>query len=100
MQMTSIAERRRRNASPGDRRAIPQPIASSSLSDLWLVVQNHVQQGIMHFQCPVVFDEAQFAKLVHEEADARSGGADHLGERFLAELSHDRLRPAFLAEIC
>src|SRR4051794_25081915 len=66
LQMTSIAERRHRNASPGDRRAIP--IASPSLSDFGLVVQNHVQQRIMHFQCPIVFDEAQFPELVHEEA--------------------------------
>jgi hypothetical protein len=43
---------------------------SSSLSDLWLVVQNHVQQGIMDFQFSVVFDETQFAELVHEKAYA------------------------------
>jgi hypothetical protein len=29
--------------------------------DLGLVVQNHVQQGIMDFQFSVVFDKAQFA---------------------------------------
>ena len=67
--------------------------------DLGLVVQNHVQQGIMHFQFSVVFDEAQFAELVHEKAYAW-GRADHLRQRFLTELSHDRLWPAFLAEIC
>src|SRR6266480_1164940 len=68
--------------------------------DLGLVVQNHVQQGIMDFQFSVVFDEAQFAELVHEKAHPRSGRADHLRQRFLTEVSHDRLRPAFLAEIC
>src|SRR5260370_910484 len=68
--------------------------------DLGLVVQNHVQQGIMDFQFSVVFDEAQFAELVHEKAHARSGRADHLRQCFLTKLSHDRLRPAFLAEIC
>src|SRR5216684_4139265 len=57
------------------------------LFDLGLVVQNHVQQGIMDFQFSVVFDEAQFAEFVHEKAYARSSRAD-------------RLRPAFLAEIC
>jgi AI-2E family transporter len=36
--------------------------------DLGLVVQNHVQQGIMDFQFSVVFDEAQFAEFVHEKA--------------------------------
>jgi hypothetical protein len=68
--------------------------------DLGLVVQNHVQQGIMDLKSSVVFDKTQFAKFVHEKAYARSGRADHLRQRFLTELSHDRLRPAFLAEIC
>src|SRR5882672_4076149 len=68
--------------------------------DLGLVVQNHVQQGIMDFQFSVVFDKSQFAEFVHEKAHARSGRADHLRQRFLTELSHDRLWPAFLAEIC
>src|SRR5258708_21436791 len=68
--------------------------------DRGLVVQNHVQQGIMDFQLSVVFDKTQFAEFVHEEAHARSGRADHLLQRFLTKLSHDRLRPSFLAEIC
>src|ERR1700745_3393873 len=68
--------------------------------DLGLVVQNHVQQGIMDFQFSVVFDETQFAEFVHEKAHPRSGRADHLRQRFLTELSHDRLWPSFLAEIC
>jgi hypothetical protein len=38
--------------------------------DLGLVVQNHVQQGIMDFQFSVVIDKAQFAELVHEKAYA------------------------------
>src|SRR5436190_14548881 len=50
--------------------------------DLGLVVQNHVQQGIMDFQFSVVFDEAQFAEFVHEKAHPRSGRADHLRQRF------------------
>src|SRR5437764_8043576 len=54
----------------------------------------------MDFQFSVVFDETQFAEFVHEKAHARSGRADHLRQRFLTELSHDRLWPAFLAEIC
>jgi hypothetical protein len=36
--------------------------------DLGLVVQNHVQQGIMDFQFSVVFDKTQFAEFVHEKA--------------------------------
>jgi hypothetical protein len=38
--------------------------------DLGLVVQNHVQQGIMDFQFAVVFDKTQFAEPVHEKAYA------------------------------
>ena len=44
--------------------------------DLGLVVQNHIQQGIMDLRLSVVFDEAQSAELVHEIADARPGRAD------------------------
>src|SRR6266446_6808772 len=68
--------------------------------DLGLVVQNHVQQGIIDFQFSVVFDKTQFAEFVHEKAHTRSGRADHLRQCFLTKLSHDRLRPAFFAEIC
>src|SRR6186713_1363538 len=34
----------------------------------------------MDFQGPVVFDEAELAKLVHKHAHARPRGADHLGD--------------------
>ena len=47
----------------------------------------------------VVGDEAKFAKFVHEEAHARTGRSDHLGERFLADFRDHRLRVAFLAEV-
>src|SRR5437763_15471150 len=67
--------------------------------DLWFVVQNHVQQGIMDLYFSVVVDKTQFAEFIHEEADARPGRANHLRQRFLTERSHDRLRLAFLAEI-
>src|ERR1700730_18496675 len=68
--------------------------------ELGIVVQDHVQQGIMDFQFSVVFDKTQFAESVHEKAHPRSGRSDHLRQRFLTKLSHDRLRPALLAEIC
>src|SRR6266480_4373847 len=68
--------------------------------DLGLVVQNHVQQGIVDLEFSVVFDKTQFSEFVHEKAHARSRRADHLRQCFLTKLSHDRHRPAFLAEIC
>jgi hypothetical protein len=54
------------------------PVASSDRLDLGLLVQNHVQQRFMDLEFPVVFDEAQFAEFVHEEADARSGSTETL----------------------
>ena len=67
---------------------------------LGLVEQDYVQQGIMDLDFSVVFDKTQFAEFVHEKAHARSGRADHLRQRFLTKLSHDRLWSTFLAEIC
>src|ERR1700689_1922916 len=48
---------------------------------------------------PIVIDEAQFTKFVHEKADAGSGSADHIGQCLLTDVWTDRLRSAFLAEI-
>jgi hypothetical protein len=42
--------------------------ARSPRFDLGLVIQNHVQQGIMDFKFSVVFDKTQFAEFVHEKA--------------------------------
>src|SRR5512140_3920401 len=61
---------------------------------IWLVVQNHAQQRAVDLDMAIVGDEPQVAKLVHEMADARARGADHFGERLLADLGDDRLRPA------
>jgi hypothetical protein len=49
---------------------------------------------------PRLSDETQFAEFVRGKAHARSGRADHLHRCFLTKLSHDRLRPIFLAEVC
>jgi hypothetical protein len=54
----------------------------------------------MNLDFSVVFDKAQFAEFVHEEADTRPGGANHFRQRFLTERSHDRFRLPFLPEIC
>ena len=61
--------------------------AEDSHLDQRLIVQNHVQQGTVHFQAAtVVVNEAQFTKFVHEEAHARARCADHLRERLLADI--------------
>jgi hypothetical protein len=59
-------------------------------------MQDHVQQGIMNLQAPVVFDEPKFAKFVHEKAHTRPCGPDHFCERLLADFRYDRLWPPFL----
>jgi len=47
----------------------------------------------------IVLDISQFSEFIHEEADAGSGRADHFRQGFLSDLSHNRLRPCFLAEV-
>ncbi len=56
----------------------------------------HVQSLL---RTAVVLNEAQFAKLIHEETDAGARGANHLGEHFLTYLRNDRFRLAFLAKM-
>jgi hypothetical protein len=72
---------------------------SEARSESGLVAQNDTQQRAVDLKVAVVIDEAQFPEFVHEETDTRPGRADHLGERLLADLGRDRLRPAFLGEI-
>lgn len=59
----------------------------------------------MHMQYAIptrpafVIDEPEFTELVHKETDARAGGADHFGQRFLTDFGDDRLRPALLPKV-
>jgi hypothetical protein len=53
----------------------------------------------MDFYFSVVADEPQFAKFVHEETDAGSGGAYHFCQCLLADTWIDWLRAAFLSEM-
>ena len=53
-------------------------------------VQHRVQQRLMHFNCSVVADQAQFSKLVHEKTYARSSRADHLSQSFLIDTRVNR----------
>ena len=74
-------------------------LITSSLVDLGLLVQNHVQQGTVDFNLAVVINKTQFPKSVHEKAHARSRRADHLRQCLLADFRYDWLRPTFLAKI-
>src|ERR1700722_8239008 len=66
---------------------------------LGLVVQHCMQQRIVDFDFSVIADEAEFAELVHEEADAGTGGPDHLRKGCLADIRDDRLRTTFFSEV-
>jgi len=50
------------------------------------VVQNDVEKRLVNPDAAVVFNKAEFTKTIHEEADARPGGADHFGQSFLCDL--------------
>ena len=49
------------------------------------IVQDHIQQGLMDQDATVVLDKTEFAKAIHEEADAGPRGADHLRKRLLGD---------------
>src|SRR5580692_10518282 len=45
----------------------------------------------MHLDATVVFNKAELAEAIHEEAHPRSGGADHFCQSFLRDLWDQRL---------
>ena len=63
-----------------------------------LIVQNHIEQRLVNLDAAVVFNEAELAKAVHEEADAGSGGADHFRQGLLSDLGDQCFRFTRLAE--
>ena len=48
-------------------------------------MQEDVEQGLVDADAAVVFDHAELAEAVHEEADAGAGGADHFSESGLGD---------------
>ena len=46
-------------------------------------MEDHAEQRGVDLERTVVFDQAQFAELVHEEVHARPGRPDHLRQRLL-----------------
>jgi len=64
-----------------------------------LLRQQDTQQRTVNFEVPVVIDETQFTKLVHEVADPRSGRPDHFCKGLLTDLGENGLGLAFFPEI-
>ena len=54
-------------------------------------MQDDVEEGTVNMQAVVVMNEAELPEFIHKETDSRPRCADHFGERFLADLRHDRL---------
>ena len=48
-----------------------------------LIEQDHIEQRLVYLNAAVVIDKAEFAKAIHEEADAGPRGTDHLRQGFL-----------------
>ena len=46
-----------------------------------------------------VIDKTELPELIHEMADPRPGGADHLGQVFLIDSGKDRFGFGFLAKM-
>jgi hypothetical protein len=46
-----------------------------------------------------IINDPQLAERIYKETDARAGGADHFGQRFLTDLRNDRLRLALLPKV-
>ena len=53
----------------------------------------------MDDEVAVIINETQLAELVHEHTNARSGGANHFGEGFLAYFGNDGVSLFPLAKI-
>jgi hypothetical protein len=48
-------------------------------------VQNYIEQRAVDLQPAVVVNKTQFPEAVHEKANSRASGANHLGQRLLAD---------------
>lgn len=68
-----------------------------------LIVQNYIEQRAVNLQGAFgptgVVDEAQLPEPVHEKADPRTSGSDHLGESLLTDFGDNGFGNAFLAEM-
>jgi len=62
-------------------------------------VQNDIEQRTVDLQTAVIVNKTQFPEAVHEEADSRTGRADHLGQSFLTDLRNNGFGNAFFAEM-
>jgi len=69
------------------------------LGGLDSIVQNDVEQRSMNPDATVVFNKAELAKAIHEEANAGPSGTDHFRQCFLRDLRNQRFRFPRLAKL-
>jgi len=74
------------------------PSRSRRLLRIDSVVQNDVEQRLMNPDAAVVFNKAEVAKAIHEEADAGPGSSNHFCQGFLRDLWNQRFRFSRLAK--
>ena len=48
------------------------------------VPKNFSQRG-MHFQPPIVTNEAPLSELIHEQIDSRAGGTNHIRQNLMTQ---------------
>ena len=64
-----------------------------------LLVQDNTKKRAMNLQSPVVVNEAELPKPVHEEIYSRARRTNHLSQRLLTDSWDYFFRSAFLAEV-
>jgi hypothetical protein len=62
-------------------------------------VEDHTQERIVNLKPAVVGNKTQFTKLIHKEADTRTGRTNDFGERFLTYLWNNEFRFPILAKV-
>ena len=62
-------------------------------------MQDDIEEGTVHVDTTIIFQEAQLPELIHEETDAGACSADHLVEHVLIDLRNERVRLAFFPEM-
>ena len=62
-------------------------------------MQDYVQEGAVHLNIPVIANEPELSKAIHEEADAGSRGTNHLSQGLLTNLWNGGFELARFAEL-
>ncbi len=57
-----------------------------------IVIQEHLEQRLMHPDAALVFNKTKLAKAIHEEAYAGPRRTDHIGQGLLRDCWNNHLR--------